>query len=282
MAMMHFRPIQCATFRLAKIAEPQKRLVANTYLRYADILSPKQIENLRSYLAKDNRFTRLDQMLEYFAQSKTNAKASRRQRHKEIRKIRRKIEKIRRRNRRSHLQVIMNRIFSNMYPFLLANNVHHLNERRLHLSELLLQFICKWIGYTLPPTRSSKAFYDTFIVNVADNIAIWLDTFVTNSGYQGIGVTSRSSALTAKYDDEEEIGADDDKKKDDADANDADHDDDGDDIENEVFPIQDYIDCSTDDVSSTECSTDGLNDSDDDGEEEGDLDEDDDVVVEEE
>lgn len=227
------RPIHCATFRLAKLAEPRRRDVHSTWCRYAHVLDPYHIDNCRRHV-QDLRFTRTTAAVEFFTQKQRYAHYRRLQRHAEIRQLRRQIRALQRRRYAHHVVNILRALFLHTRQYLLANNVQLLTQQRLAVSRYVLQKLCAQIGYVVPKRRS-KAFYDTFIVNVADNLAIWLSSFSSNSGYDireeagsfgwpdGDGASAAGAQMSKQ--------------------------------EADAVPIDEYIDYSTDDVSSTSCST---------------------------
>lgn len=206
---------------MAAIAQPRKLHVQRTWEEFADVLDPYHIDNCRKHL-QELRFPKIKEALQYFTQTQRYESAKRKERRQHIRAIGKEIRKLRRLKRMQVLQFVMDDIYGRMRTFLLADNVHMMNQRMMQISAVILQVICTFIGYSLPK-RKSEAFYDRFLINVADNVAVWLHSFVTNCG-------AAKKELITKFDDEDIV------KKDD----------------NIMIPIDDYIECSTDDVSSLE------------------------------
>lgn len=175
------RPIHCATYRLAKLAEPRRSYVHNTWSRFANVLDPYHIENCRKRI-QDQRFIGTTTAIEYFTQKQRYAQFRRAKRRTEIGELRKQIRAFRRQRNAHYAMNIMRGLYLHSRAFLLANNVQLLNQQRLRVSEYVLQLICKAIGYVVP-TRRSKALFDTFVINLADNLAIWLSSFASSSGY---------------------------------------------------------------------------------------------------
>lgn len=223
MPTMKQKPIYCATYRLAAIAQPRKLHVQNTWKEYADVLDPYHIENCRKHL-QELRFPKIKEALQYFTQTQRYESARRNERRQHIRTIGIEIRKLRAQKRMQQFQFVMDDVYGRMRTFLLADNVHLIDHRVLQISAVILQIICTFIGYSLPK-RKSTAFFDRFLINVADNVAIWLQSFVTNSG-------AAVKEIVNKFDVEDIV-----KNND-----------------NGTIPIDDYIECSTDDVSSDESS----------------------------
>lgn len=181
------------------------------------------IDNCRKHL-QELRFPKIKEALQYFTQTQRYESARRKERRQHIRTIGKEIRKLRRLKRLQELQFVLDDTYGRMRTFLLADNVHMLNHRVMQISAVVLQVICTFIGYSLPK-RKSQAFFDRFLINIADNVALWLHSFVTNCGATTI-------ELLSKFDDEDIVKQDD----------------------NEMIPIDDYIECSTDDMSSVESS----------------------------
>lgn len=235
---MTFRPIQCATFRLAQLARPKKLYVHNTWKRYAEVLDPYHIENCRKQL-QDLRFTATPNAVEYFTQKKRNAQRKRNQRRLEIRQLRRRIREMKQNEMAADIRHVLHALFQVNRNFLLSNNVNLLTKERLDMSDYLLRNVCAHLRYSMP-RRGSRAFFDTFIVNVCDNLSIWLTSLRTNCDYnvlEEMGMAGRDfegvgNAKQAAANAEDESAA-----------------------EFKV-PIDGYIDYSTDDISSTDCDDD--------------------------
>lgn len=217
------KPIYCATYRLAAIAQPRRLHVQSTWEEHAEVLDAYHIDNCRKHL-QELRFPKIKDALQYFTQTQRYESARRKERRQHIRTIGKEIQKLRRQKRMQELQFVLDDIYGRMRTFMLADNVHMLNHRIMQISAVVLHEICSFIGYSLPK-RKSQAFFDRFLINVADNVALWLHSFVTNCG-------AAVKEIVCKFDDEDFL------KKDD----------------NEMIPIDDYIECSTDDVSSVESS----------------------------
>lgn len=217
------KPIYCATYRLAAIAQPRKLHVQSTWAEHADVLDAYHIDNCRKHL-QELRFPKIKEALQYFTQTQRYESARRKERRHHIRTIAKEIRKLRRQKRMQVLQFVLDDIYGRMRTFLLADNVYMLSHRTMQISAVVLREICTFIGYSLP-RRKSQAFFDRFLINVADNVALWCHSFVTNCGAAG-------KDLVTKFDDEDIVKQDDNIK----------------------IPIDDYIECSTDDVSSAESS----------------------------
>lgn len=246
-----YRPIQCATFRLAQLARPKKLYVRNTWSRYAEVLDPYHIENCRKQL-QDLRFTATPNAIEYFTQKKRIAQNKREQRRREIRKLRRRIREMKHNEMTADVKHILYALFKVNRSFLLSNNVNLLTKERLDMSDYLLRNVCAHLRYSMP-RRGSRAFFDTFIVNVCDNLAIWLTSLRTNCNYnvlEEMGVQGRkaegvgNAKQAANLEDESQ--------------------------EAYTVPIDGYIDYSTDDISSTDCDEDQF-DMDEEGNEEEEM-----------
>lgn len=217
------KPIYCATYRLAAIAQPRKLHVQSTWEEHADVLDAYHIDNCRKHL-QELRFPKIKEAMQYFTQTQRYESARRKERRQHIRTISKEIRKLRRQKRMQEFQFVLDDIYGRMRTFLLADNVHMLNHRIMQISAVVLHEICTFIDYKLPK-RKSQAFFDRFLINVADNVALWLQSFVTNCG-------ATEKETISKFDDEDIV-----KQED-----------------NVMIPIDDYIECSTDDVSSVESS----------------------------
>lgn len=235
--MVH-RPIQCATFRLAQLARPKKQYVQNTWKRYADVLDAYHIENCRKQL-QDLRFTGTANAVEYFTQKKRIAQHKRNQRRREIHQLRKRIREMKRVELEADIRHVLHALFKVNRGFLLANNVGLLTKERLDMSDYLLRHVCAHLRYSMP-RRGSRAFFDTFIVNVCDNVSIWLTSLRTNCEYnvlEELGAPERPA---------EGVGA---ARRAEDGQNEAEE-------EELRVPIDGYIDYSTDDISSTDCDDD--------------------------
>lgn len=244
MPVMTFRPIECATYRLAQLARPKKLYVHQTWMQHADVLDPYHIENCRKQL-QDLRFTATPNAVEFFTQKKRIAINKRNQRRREIRQLRRHIRQVKRNEMAADIKHVLYALFKVNRSFLLGNNVNLLTKERIDMSEYLLGIVCEHLRYSMPK-RGSRAFFDTFIVNICDNLAIWLTSLRTNCEYNVLDEMGGSG--TGGGEEVERVG----QAKRGADAEDDD-----DELDDEYkVPIDGYIDYSTDDISSTDCDDD--------------------------
>lgn len=197
---------------------------------------------------QEMRFTNVSEAVQYFNQTHRQNQAKKIARRRQIVALKRHIKQAQNKMMANQIQKVLNNLFLTMKDFLLRNNVQMLNEKRLILSNIILKKICQFIGYSLPE-RASKAYFDTFIVNIADNLAIWLNTFEVNSGYNIFDevaicepeIVERKPELVPESQDDN------------------------------YYPIDDYIEYSTDDISSASCPSSRNSDyeEDEDEEEEG-------------
>lgn len=193
-------------------------------------MRPQHIDNFRHYL-QDIRITDVSEAVQYFNQKHRQKQAKKSERRRQISELRKQIREEKKKIRANKIQKILNQLFMSMRPFLLGSNVHMLNEKRLIISNIILRKLCKFLGYSLPE-RYSRAYFDTFIVNISDNLAIWLNNVEQNSGYSVLDEyasdVQRMAEMTKEIDSEPQP-------------------------EEEMYPIDDFIDYSTDDISSASC-----------------------------
>lgn len=203
--------------------QPFKILLASN-----PVISPN-FENCRRGL-KTIRFLKVNEVIQYVQQQKHNDRKKRIQRYKEIHMLQKKIKQYNLMQKKQQVKLVLNRIYTEMKTFLLNSNNHlydKLPEKYIAITNVILHKLCDAIGYLIPE-RTSKNFYDKFILNLADNLAIWVNTFENDSKLDLIEV-NECEGYDGNMEKEKETN-----------------------LENTIgkYPIDDYISCSTDDASS--------------------------------
>lgn len=238
------KPIHCATYRLQKLAAPRCQHVHATWSRFANVLDVQHIENCRKHLL-GTHFTTPASAIECFTQKQRNAQKRRRQRHAEIKRLSREIRELQRQRYAGYAANVLTGVYRHMRPFLLANNGQMMTPERQRVSDAVLQHLGRHIGYALPADgRRSKAMFDVFLANLADNLAIYAASFAANSGYDVRAETGDATAALKKEEADKEAAAEALRMATKG-ALDPTCD--------EGIPVDDYVDYSTDDVSSIDC-----------------------------
>lgn len=174
------RSIPPMTNWMNKLAQPRKRVIIQTWEKYAPVLTGRQVDKFHD-IVLSNQAMNNKRAEEYLKQCRKEERLRRNYQRQKVKKLRKEIERM----RLEEIKEIILRVFNEVYEYLCGQQEYHFEPEMAEISVKIYKMICKYLKCNMVGELKKKEKVKLCAIKaLANRITKWAQAFLEAAKYE--------------------------------------------------------------------------------------------------